>query len=239
LIHASTRPATAVVLPWLGSIPFQQLLVPEQSEDFLHRARIVALRSNRATLSDGQQTHDAHVQGVHDEASFLESYKHNVAAFRLDRILGLGMVPVAVERTLPGRTAAFTWWVDRVRMTEKQRFLARIQPPDVRAWNYQVRRVRVFQELISNTDQNLGNLLITKEWRIQITGHTRAFRAVRHLRFAEGTAGVDPDFLDSLERLEFSELDGRLRPWLNRAQVDALLARRDAILAWIEKTQLR
>ena len=36
--------------------------------------------------------------------------------------------------------------------------------------------VRVFDQLIGNIDRNVGNLLITSDWRIWAIDHTRAFR---------------------------------------------------------------
>ena len=88
--------------------------------------------SQRATLSLDGFEHDAHIQTIDEakpianleggaELDFRDSYRNNVAAYRLDRLLGLGMVPVTVARSYQRRTAAFTWWVDDVRMSEGER----------------------------------------------------------------------------------------------------------------------
>src|SRR5688500_2567970 len=92
-------------------------LTPEQMELFLTQARIVSMRdagigttnSRRATLSDGTFTHDAHVQVVDDakavfqagaatELNFKDSYRFNIAGYRLARLLGLDNVPMSVQR---------------------------------------------------------------------------------------------------------------------------------------------
>ena len=44
-----------------------------------------------------------------------------MAAYRLDRLLGLNLVPVSVGRLYRGHTAAFTWWIDDVMMDEGER----------------------------------------------------------------------------------------------------------------------
>lgn len=112
-----------------------------EKEQFLLTAKIVKSKrldigvtgSLRATLSDGKVTHDAHIQTVnvrkrkHESAAgveyaFRDSFKFNIAAYRLDRLIGLGMVPVSVEREFKGEPAAFTWWVDDVMMMEKDRY---------------------------------------------------------------------------------------------------------------------
>ena len=48
--------------------------------------------------------------------------------------------------------------------------------PTPRAWNRQMWVVRLFDQLIYNTDRNLGNLLIDKDWRLWMIDHTRAFK---------------------------------------------------------------
>ena len=36
--------------------------------------------------------------------------------------------------------------------------------------------MRVFDELIANTDRNLGNMLIDRQWKLWLIDHSRAFR---------------------------------------------------------------
>ena len=36
--------------------------------------------------------------------------------------------------------------------------------------------MRVFDELIANTDRNQGNMLIDKQWKLWLIDHTRGFR---------------------------------------------------------------
>ena len=42
----------------------------------------------------------------------MESYKAEIAAYRLDRLLDLHMVPPIVERELDGRTGAAVMWIE-------------------------------------------------------------------------------------------------------------------------------
>ena len=159
-------------------------LTPEQKEEFLLNAKVSSSKgigvginnTRRATLSDGTLTHDAHGQTVDIsklsfktlngvELNFRDSYKYNIAAYRLDRLLGLDMVPVSVERKLGGDTGSVTWWVDDVMMMEMERYKKKVKVPPQRnaAWNDQMYQVRVFNQLVFNNDPNLGNLLITND----------------------------------------------------------------------------
>ena len=74
------------------------------------------------------------------------------------------MVPVSVEREIGGKKSAVTWWVDDVKMMAKKRYEKKIAPPNRARWNDQKFQVRIFNELVYNTDANLENLLITNDW---------------------------------------------------------------------------
>ena len=231
--------------------------VPDaEAEKFLLEAKIIRTRgvstgttgTRRATLSDGRLTHDASVQTVDirkmsfqtargTELNFRDSYRYNIAAYRLDRMLNLRMVPVSVERKVGGNTAAVTWWVDDVQMMELERFKKKIEPPDQTAWNDQIHQARIFNELVYNTDANLGNLLITKDWKLAMIDFTRAFRTRKTLRAPENiaTTRIDRRFYDGLRQLGEEALASRLGDVLNKSEIAGLLARRDRIVRHFEQ----
>ena len=224
-----------------------------QQETFLRSARIARTRSTekgvtnsvRATLTDGTLSHDAHIQTVDDrkrefasaqgvELDFVDSWTYNVAAYRLDRMLGLHLVPVSVERRWRSDPAAFTWWVDDVLMDEGKRLKDKIAPPDAALWVEQMQLVRLFDQLIHNVDRNVGNVLITRDWRVWAIDHTRAFRTATALRRPENITRCDRQVLERLKQLDRASLERELGEHLDRGRIQALLARRDAILKRIE-----
>jgi hypothetical protein len=228
-----------------------------ERERFLLEARVVRVKgapggitgSYRATLRLGDVEHDAHIQphdeyksqlvvGPTTELDFRDSWRNNVAAYRLDRMLGLGMVPVTVVRrdTAQNRLASFTWWVDDVLMLEKERHAKKLQAPDVRAWNEQMYVVRAFDQLIYNFDRNLGNLVIDREWRIWMIDHTRAFKVFGELRSEKNLAErCDSDLLRGLRALDREALRTAMKDLLSEGQVAGLLARRDHIVGRYER----
>ena len=227
---------------------------PAEREQFLLKASVMRHKtlgkgvtsSERATLSDGKYEHDAHVQAIDEqkasfatsrgtELNFKDTYKFNIAAYRLDRILKLNMTPASVERKVAGKTSAVTWWVDDVLMDELQRHNKKLEPPDQENWNNQMYVVRVFDQLIYNTDRNLGNLLIDKQWRLWMIDHTRAFRLMTELQNEKNLAKCDRHLLANLRTLDEDKLMEQLRPYLNKAEVKAILARRDLIVQFFEK----
>ena len=226
----------------------------EQKELFLRKAEIVRSTdiaegitvSARATLRDGEITHDAHVQDVNIteashptpegfELNFRDSYKYNIAAYRLDRILGLGMNPVSVERSVKQKKAALTWWIDDVLMTERTRYLKKQQPPNPTRWNRQINSIRVFDELIYNTDRNPGNLIITNDWKVWMIDHTRAFRTHKRLRNQNNLQKCDRRLLGALRDLDYNTLRPQLKDVLRESEIRGILARSNKIVKWFDK----
>ncbi len=204
--------------------------------------RIGSTGSKRVTLSDGSRTHDAHVQTVdvirHEwhsvgdlkRPTFKDSYRYNIAAYRLDRLLDLHMVPVSVERRLGGRPAAVTWWVDDVAMMERDRIRQRLSAPDPQDWFAQKQRTWVFNQLIANTDLNQGNILITGDWQIRLVDFTRAFRTIKLLLEPDRLIRIDVSLLSRLRNLGREQVEGRLGDCLTRGEIRTLLIRRDKIV---------
>ena len=233
-------------------------LTRDEKEHFLLIARVIKTKSlsvgitssQKATLTNGDFTHDAHVQTVDirkpsyttlqgTEINFRDSYRYNIAAYRLDKLLNLRIVPVSVERKVGGETAALTWWVDDVLMMERERFLKKIEPPDRASWNDQMYQVRVFNNLIYNTDPNLGNVLITSDWKLWAIDFARAFRLQTKLRDSKELTRIDRRFYNGLRALNEDILLRELRPLLTRTETKALLARRDLIIEFLNRRVAR
>jgi len=225
-----------------------------EMERFLSTARVIRTRgtskgvtgSLRATLTDGKLTHDAQIQTVdiskrefhgkrETEFNFRDSWAFNVAAYKLDRMLGLNLVPVSVKRTFRSQEAAFTWWINDVAMDEADRQKQRLAPGRPELWNEEMQLVRVFDQLIYNTDRNLGNLLISNDWRVWAIDHTRAFRQVNRLRSPENLTRCDRQLLERMKQLDRASLRREVGAYLSDWDIDALLARRDLIVAHFEQ----
>jgi len=228
-------------------------LTLEEKEVFLKSAKIVSSKaakggitgSTRATLSDGRITHDAHIQIVDEakarfegtrgvEINFRDSYKFNIAGYRLAKLLHINMVPPSVARNYQGKEAAFTWWVDDVMFDEAARIKQKAAAPDVDRWNRQMHVVRLFDQLIYNTDRNLGNLVITKAWDIWMIDHTRAFRLSRDLLNVKNLVQCDRALLAELKKLSAPAVKKAVDGSLTDTEISSLLHRRDKIVKLFE-----
>ncbi len=259
---------TLLVIAWSVPIPATAqdtaasaavTLTPAQMEEFLLRAKIVSTRdagdaitgSRRATLSDDTLTHDAQIQTIDQtkalfkpptgppEFNFKDSYRYNVAAYRLAALLELDNVPMSVERTVntnrSGRKrAAVTWWIDDVMMDERARLKTAARGPDPARTAMQTDIRRVFDELIANRDRNLGNLLWTTDWKMWMIDHTRAFRLGTDLQRPATLRRIERSLFENMRTLTSDAVDKAVGNSLTRFEIQALLARRDAIVELFE-----
>jgi len=229
-------------------------LTPSEMEAFLLQAKIVDIReagggvtgSQRATLTDGMFTHDVHIQtvdvwkpvfnaGRKTELNFKDTYRFNIAAYRLARLLGVNGVPMSVERTVDGDVAAVTWWVDDVQMDEKERFKRRAMGPNPLRTSNQLQLMRIWDELIQNRDRNQGNTVWTKDWTMWLIDHTRAFRLGDELMKPEELRRIDRGLLARIKGLTEDSIAKAVGDSLNESEEKAVLQRRDRIVKVFEE----
>ena len=164
------------------------------------------------------------------EVDFQDSWQTEVAAYHVDRIIGLGMVPATVPRRVDGKPGSLQWFVEGT-ITEEKRIAQHLVSTDEEGWSQQVFTMRLFDQLIANADRNLGNILVTGDFHIRLIDHSRSFRVNRALTKPETLLRFSRALLEGLSRLEKKDLQKRVGDYLTSGQIDRMLQRRDAILA--------
>jgi hypothetical protein len=237
-------PATYAELPRNVLERFLKRAKIEKVEEILRlgrRFQVVQLR--------GQGLHLRAVFGSVDErgapgedsaASTPRSYRHELAAYRLDRMLGRDFVPVTVERRVKKEDGALQLFletaVDLTYIEEHGRFdlLVGLEP--------EVREAMIFSALVGSRDRiDAAKMLLPSQRQIMLADSTRGFpldTEVEDLltrRREEYDPGpcrpMDPDLEASLRAMTRKESMAELGEYLSEAQIDALLGRRDRILA--------
>ncbi len=256
LLIPQHRPAYAQAQPNPAAQPE---LSRDEMRQFLLKAKITKSRDigkgvthpYRLTLTDGTLTHDAAFQSVDEhsnianlngagggprvEMNFVDAYRYNLAAESLATMLGLEyMMPVHVEREWNRKRGSLSWWVETM-MDEGERLKKNIQPPNSTEWNNQMYRMRVFASLARDTDRNLGNVLITPQWRVMMIDFTRAFRLQPTLASEKDLAKCDRKVLAKLDELTKESIKQAVGDHLTGAEIDAVLKRRDLLVAHFKK----
>jgi hypothetical protein len=230
-------------------------LTKDQIKQFLLTAKVIASHQSskgitspwRLTLSDGTITHDASFQAIDEhktsmqlasggsELNFVDSYKYNIAAYALAELIGMDdMLPVYVERKWQGNTGSLSWWLP-VKMDEVDRRKQQIYAPDTDAWNKQMYKIRVFDQLVYDNDPNLTNVLIGQNWELYRVDFSRSFRLKKDLRNPDDLVKCDRQLLEKLKALDATQLTEKTKHYLSKDEVKAVMARRDKIVERFQK----
>jgi hypothetical protein len=161
------------------------------------------------------------------QTGYWESYKSEIAAYELDKLLGMNMVPVAVEKRWKGQTGAAILWLAPVRPWQQASAL-----PKPFKWNRQAILMKMFDNLIGNPDRNMGNLLVDDDWNLFLIDHSRAF--VDSADLPVKMERVDREVWTRMLALDEPALTAALGEWLEGRRVRAVLARRDRMKAAVD-----
>lgn len=163
-----------------------------------------------------------------------DRFQHEIAAYHVDRMIGLDMVPVTVQRRLPnlGKGSVQVFVAGAV----DGHALKRIEWPIgfLVDFEREFRRVRAFDLLIGNEDRKETDILfVPEEDRFAIIDHSKAFSTVTDLERLLGddvACWLEPDMVEALRGLDEFDLVQRLDSWIDKTRIRAILARRDRML---------
>lgn len=226
-------------------------------EDFLHTAKIIdsekissgvtkplrlTLEKNGIKLRALYKNYDSNPEllpNSHMSRSQEKSdrYQYEIAAYKLDRLLQLNRVPVAVERVVKGHRGVVQYWINGA-ITETERKHRNIPVTGPCSLDEQFQLRVMFDILIYNDDRNMGNLLFSKsDWSLWFIDHSQAFNSIktapdfaRPSMYKNTELVLSPWMRAQLESLNYDQLLEALKPYVHPAQVRALLVRRDIML---------
>jgi len=226
-----------------------------EAEAFLRTAKVVKRKalgkgitgSDQLTLSDGTATHRAvwktidesrrgvtTYPGVGAIVDAEDSYRFEIAAYELDKLVGFDLVPPTVERTISGRRGALQMWVEGA-TSEGERKRRGLKPPDIDAWNAQIYRLRLFHQLTFDWDaQNIENTLFDASFRVYGVDFSRSFAGYTQVRREQLLERFSRRDLEAIRGLDEPKLREAIGKWVSVPQIRALLKRRDQILSIAE-----
>ena len=259
----SLRPLLAGVFLLLGAPAWAQFLPEEIGErpaweEYLKTARIVGslqitgpeavTKPWKLTLSDGAVSRYGLWKNPEGRLrGYLESWQTEIAAYRLDKLLELHMVPPTIERRFDGSLGSIQLWIES-EMSLKKFIVEGVERPAStdRDWNRAFYLQRAFDNLIANEDRHASNILIMKDWRIILIDHSRSFRTTKKfttgLLYSENSPGGDRSmkelpraFVQKITALTLDSIKAAVGNTLTGDQVRATLKRRDLMLADIDR----
>jgi hypothetical protein len=172
-----------------------------------------------------------------------DGWKYEIAAYRLDKLIGLGMVPPAVEKEFRGKAGALSLWADSkynlVDIVEQGiQFPGSAQKHvDDMGFVY-----RLWGSLIANDDPTQENIRYTEDWRMILIDHSRAFRTDKEYttRLVFGVNGIKKyqatgqpylirrvprGLLERIKALDADAIKQAVGPYLTDKEIQAVVAR--------------
>lgn len=220
----------------------------EQVEDFLMTASVkktgntkegktrpfkVELTKNGKTIKGIFKYQDTGTHSSSKKNKFLaDRYQFEMAAYKLDRLLGIGLVPVTVERSVNGQGGIIQVWVDDL-ISELNMDENKIAYHGYCDQESQEEFLNSFDYLIANRDRNQSNVLYSRsDMQVWFIDHSRSFgtKAYRPKMLRKVKFEVSERFKSELVKLNYKKLE-ILLPWLKGRQISAILKRRDKILS--------
>lgn len=178
---------------------------------------------------------------------YVEGWKWEIAAYRLDKLLGLNMIPPTIERRFRGDRGSIQLWMNAV-MSGKDKMEKKIPVPKDKLieWNRMYYIMYAFDNLIANEDRHVKNILIDKEWRRIAIDHSRSFRTgkkyLEKLIYTEDhNAGpmvmkrLPRSFFEKLKALDYQTIKDAVEEYLTDKEIEAVLTRRDLIIEEINR----
>ena len=240
-VSAQAPAEAASVKTWLDN--------PTMFEDYLKSAEVVGMeelkvgvtRPRRAKLAPGGPIEafawKTIQPGRHE--GYWESYKSEIVAYELDKLLDLDMVPPTVEKRVKGDLGAAVMWVSPTKSFKElggvpgQKGIPGPPPQLIPNWSRQLTRAKMFDNLIGNIDPNLGNWLVDPSWNLILIDHTRAFTTTKELYHQ--LVQVDPQLWSKMTALDEAGLTAAIGKWIGKAEIRAMLQRRDKMQQVVDK----
>ncbi len=184
---------------------------------------------------------------------YWEGWEYEIAAYRLDKLVGLNMIPPAVEREFQGKKGALSYWAEHKTSYDKIMEESIPVPAEVKqAFDDRKYLMRAWDSLIANDDRNQQNILFTADWRTLLIDHSRAFRSTKEYRerlvfgrnglktSAQGQTWlirrVPRAFFERLKTLDFAAIKAAVGPYLKDDEIRAIVERRELLVRDIEET---
>ena len=167
--------------------------------------------------------------GAETAEEYIDSYKYEIAAYELDKLLGVNIVPVTVERKINGKRGSLQEWIDGV----ISHYGHGESPPDMDRTRDQIHTVWLFDYLIYNVDRHTDNLMFGRGWVPVVIDHSMSFRTFE--RPSRPLYRFPQEAIDRLRTLDSRRVKKVLKRYLKRRQIEALMRRREIVLEAVDR----
>lgn len=169
-----------------------------------------------------------------------DSYKYTIAAYELDKLLDLNMVPPTVERQENGKKGSLQLGIESPFIDERSRQLKKIEPPDPETFNNNLDDLYIFENLVHCSalleyGGNLDDILIEEnDWKLWRIDLTQAFAPYSELISDREITRCSKKLYRNLLKLEDRVIKAQVKKYLNKNEIKAVLERKNLIIKKIQ-----
>jgi hypothetical protein len=245
VVVASSIPTTSFAAPggtpkpWLDvkgePLPFQghaEIQKALESATMLHRTTIdrPGLEGLEMLLLEAEGAQFYAMFRAKSDTSVLE-----LAAYEIDRMLGLDHVPPVVARSIEGVEGVLQIWRQHAGTEIEVAEAGQLIPASPRRFRQQRQAMYLFDSLIANPGRSEANTLIDTGWHLWFIDHSGAFKATTKILHEVELTKCDEDVWRRFKDLDRDELEERMAPYLDEKQRAKLAKRHRALVKHFQR----
>ena len=222
----------------------------KELEDYLRKAQVLPgkKRAGRRTeawllsLTDGKTERRGFFRVTNRTRPHLipDSYKYDLAAYELNKLLDLNIIPPTVEREIDEKKGMLQLLMEGI-ITEEVRRNKNIEPPDLESFKNSIEELTIFENLTYSDSYcgkgDLGDILIMRkeDWKIWRVDFSEAFDPFSELIPECHITRCSKKLYQNLLKLDDEAVKTKLSQYLNDEEISALLERKKIIIERIKK----
>ncbi|MFB0565362.1 MAG: hypothetical protein ACETWK_06760 [Candidatus Aminicenantaceae bacterium] len=215
-------------------------------ENYLRTAKIVSLTPDPKggrmagwiiSLADGKMTRHGYFKYIdHSRPHPLpDSYKYEIAAYELNKLLELNIVPPVVEREIKNMKGSLQVFIENA-IKEITMIRRKIEPPDLQSFRNAIQDIKIFESLVYDECHDTRDTLIQeKNWKVWRIDFSEAFSPSSELIPGCEITGCSKKIYQNLLNLDSDVVKEKLKPYLSDDEMKTLLKRKDIILEKIKQ----
>jgi len=164
-----------------------------------------------------------------------DSYKYEIAAYELNKLLNLDIVPPLVEREINGMKGSLQILIEDF-MKESERKRRKIEPPDPINFQNTLEEINVFENLVYDECFDADDTFVQKkDWKVWRIDYSEAFAPFSDKMPGCKITRCSKKLYQNLMKLEDDVIKAKLTPYLNEEELNALLNRKKLIIEKIKQ----
>ena len=245
VVLASAIPTTLYAAPGGTLEPWLDITgepLPFQEHAEIQKALESATMLNRTTIDrpglEGLEMLLLEAEGAQFYAVFRaksDTSALELAAYEIDRMLGLDHVPPVVARSIEGAEGVLQIWRQRAGTEIEVAEAGQLIPANPRDFRQQRQAMYLFDSLIANPGRSEANTLIDTGWHLWFIDHSDAFESTTKILYEVELTKCEENLWLRFKAMDRDELEARMAPFLDEKQQAKLVKRHRALVKHFQR----